>query len=154
MKSSRIQNTTSGIKRNKKHSASVISDDYLAAIKKFPLRAIKTEKENREALEILAELMHATNRGNISPGEDMYMEALMILIEEFESKTYKFEDPSPVEILQFLMEQNELRQVDLVPEIFETQSIVSDVLRGKKKMTMEHVKRLAERFKVSIELFC
>lgn len=153
MKSSRTQNTTSGTKKGKKDSGAVITEEYYAAVRKFPLVAIKSNEQNRKALVILEELMHAGNRGELSSGEEVYLEALAILIEEFEMKTYPTPKSDPIDILKFLMEHSESRQIDLVPHIFETQSIVSDVLRRKKKLTVQHIKRLSERFKVDPELF-
>ncbi len=153
MKSSRMPNTTDGIRRGNKHSRIVVGEDYFAAVRKFPLAAIKTEVEHKKALTILESLFQTDDDGSLSPGEEIYLEALMILIQEFEEKTFPTPKSDPIDILKFLMEQSESRQIDLVPHIFETQSIVSDVLRRKKKLTVQHIKRLSERFKVEPELF-
>lgn len=47
-----------------------------------------------------------------------------------------------------LIEESSVRQKDLVP-IFKTESIVSDVLKGKRKLTVEHIQKLGEFFNVS-----
>ena len=59
---------------------------------------------------------------------------------------------SPSEILRELMEANNLKQKDLV-DVFGTPSIVSEVLNGKRGLTIEHIKKLGRRFHVSPELF-
>lgn len=148
-----MQNTISGTKKGEKQSKIAIDEDYFAAVRKFPLTVIKTKEENKRALEIVNHLMDADSKGTLSPGEDVYMETLIVLIQEFEEKTYPTPKSDPIDMLKFLMEQSESRQIDLVPHIFETQSIVSDVLRRKKKLTVQHIKRLSERFKVEPELF-
>ena len=51
-----------------------------------------------------------------------------------------------------LMEANDLKQKDLV-DVFGTPSIVSEVLNGKRGLTIEHIKKLSRRFHVSPEVF-
>jgi len=50
------------------------------------------------------------------------------------------------------MRASGLKQKDLV-DIFGTPSIVSEVLKGKRNLTVEHIRRLSERFHVTPELF-
>ena len=81
------------------------------------------------------------------------IELLTVLIEAFEEKHYSFEKrATPIEIMQELMEANNLKQKDLVG-VFGTPSIVSEVLHGKRGLTVEHIKKLSQRFKVSPVLF-
>ena len=58
---------------------------------------------------------------------------------------------SPAEIVTFLMEQHGLRQSDL-PEIG-AQSVVSDILNGKRDLNARQIKRLCERFGVAAGAF-
>ena len=51
-----------------------------------------------------------------------------------------------------LMRASGLKQKDLV-DIFGTPSIVSEVLKGKRNLTVEHIRRLSQRFHVTPELF-
>lgn len=55
-------------------------------------------------------------------------------------------------MLKFLMDENNLRQIDLV-DIFSSQGIVSEVLAGKRQITLSQAKKLAKRFKLSVEAF-
>jgi HTH-type transcriptional regulator/antitoxin HigA len=50
------------------------------------------------------------------------------------------------------MEQRGLRQADLVP-IFGSRSVASNVLNGKREPSKAHIRRLAEFFHVSPEVF-
>ena len=59
---------------------------------------------------------------------------------------------SPLQMLQFLMDQHGLKQKDLV-DVFGTPSIVSEVLNSKRELSKEHIRRLSARFHVSPELF-
>jgi HTH-type transcriptional regulator/antitoxin HigA len=50
------------------------------------------------------------------------------------------------------MEQRGLRQADLLP-IFKSKGYASDVVNGKRAISKTHARRLAEHFRVSIDLF-
>ncbi len=59
---------------------------------------------------------------------------------------------TPRDMLLFLMEQQDLKQADLL-EVLGSKGIVSEVVNGKRAISKTHAKRLAENFKVSAELF-
>jgi HTH-type transcriptional regulator/antitoxin HigA len=71
-------------------------------------------------------------------------------LREYESRVHPWPQSStPVSRLAFLMEQHGLRQCDL-PEIG-AQSVVSDVLAGKRALNLRQTKALARRFSVPME---
>jgi HTH-type transcriptional regulator / antitoxin HigA len=110
---------------------------------------IHSEKENERYLAMLEEL---DQKGKLSPAEQRLAELLTLLIEDFEEKAYALNPAEPIEILNELIEANSLKQKDLV-DVFGTPSIVSEVLGGKRGLTIEHIKRLSRRFHVSPEVF-
>ena len=77
---------------------------------------------------------------------------LALLIEDFEARHYALRPASPIGVLKFFMEQQDLKQKDLV-DVFGTESIVSEIVNGKRELSKEHIRRLAKRFRVSPELF-
>ncbi len=58
---------------------------------------------------------------------------------------------TPAEVLAFLMDQHGLKQADL-PELG-GQSVVSDILNGKRTINLRQAKALAARFGVGLEMF-
>ena len=74
------------------------------------------------------------------------------LIEDFEEERYPIPDAPPHSVLRFLMEQNDLRQRDLLP-IFGSRGYVSDVVNGKCAISKTHAKVLGEMFHVSPDVF-
>lgn len=71
-------------------------------------------------------------------------------IKEYEDKRHPWPDAStPATRLAFLMDQHGLRQCDL-PEIG-AQSVVSDVLSGKRKLNLRQTQALARRFGVPVD---
>jgi HTH-type transcriptional regulator / antitoxin HigA len=59
---------------------------------------------------------------------------------------------SGAELLEVLIAEQNLRQRDLVP-IFKAESIVSDVLHRRGKLTVSHIHKLAAFFYVSPAVF-
>jgi len=113
-------------------------------------RVIRTEAENEHYLELLAQLDARSDE--ISPAEKELADLLTVLIEDFEEQHYALKEASPTEVLCELMRVHDLKQRDLT-DIFGTPSIVSEVLKGKRKFTTDHIRKLSQRFHVSPELF-
>jgi HTH-type transcriptional regulator/antitoxin HigA len=124
--------------------------EYKQLIAEVPPKVIRSEKENRYYLGKIEE-MNARWDDLTKAERDLY-ETLAVLIEDFEKKAYPSRAASPIEAIQELMEANGLKQKDLVG-VFETASVASEVLKGKRSLTTEHVRRLGKRFKVSPALF-
>jgi HTH-type transcriptional regulator/antitoxin HigA len=111
---------------------------------------IRSEAENEHYIAMLEELDRKGNR--LSAAERRMADLLTLLIEDFEEKHYALKAASPVDVLSELMLANNLKQKDLL-DVFGTPSIVSEVLRGKRNLTTEHIRRLSRRFHVSPEVF-
>jgi len=120
------------------------------SIKGFPApRPITSEVQNDHYTEVLYNL---ERRGHLSAAEEKYAELLTVLIEAYEEKLYPIRALSPVEVLTELMAANDLKQKDLAP-LFGSESIVSEVLHGKREMNKQHIEKLSQRFNVSPALF-
>ncbi len=74
------------------------------------------------------------------------------LIEDYEEQHHPLPDPSPHEMLIFLMEQRSLKQAALLP-IFKSSGYVSDVINAKRAIGKAHAKQLAAFFNVPVNLF-
>lgn len=74
------------------------------------------------------------------------------LVYEYEQKHEVIPDIFGVELLKALIDEFALGQKDLVP-IFKTESIVSAVLSGKRQLTVEHIRKLADFFHISPAAF-
>lgn len=113
---------------------------------------IKTEEENERALELVNRLMDKGER-NLSSAEKKLFELLVCLIEAYEQNHYPMGNiATPVDALRSLMEEHELKQKDVL-DIFGSQGIVSEVLNGKREISKNHARKLADRFHVPVDLF-
>lgn len=79
------------------------------------------------------------------------LEAQARLIAAYEEKKWPRRVPSPAAIIGYLMDQHGVTRAQLVP-ILGTASRVSEVLRGRKGLSMAMVQRLRARFRVPAEL--
>jgi len=113
---------------------------------------IETEEENDAALEIIERLMDK-GENNLSPEEDRLFRLLVKLIEDFEDKAYPIGNAAtPLDTLKALIQEHELKQADLL-DVFGTQSVVSEVLNGKRSISKAAAKRLGARFNLPADLF-
>lgn len=111
---------------------------------------IETEDEYKRLESVVEDLL--AKGDNLSPEEEKLLNLVSELVADYEDKTFHIEKGEPVEILRFLIEENSLKQKDLLP-IFGSEGIISEVLKGKRGITAKHAKLLGEFFSVSPELF-
>ncbi len=127
-----------------------VTQRYRLLLSEMAPCAIHSAGENERAI---AHLEKLTSKVRATPAEQRLIELLSILIEDFEEKYYAPKRRTkPSEVLQELMAANELRQKDLV-DVFGSPSIVSEVLHGKRNLTVDHIRKLSRRFRVSPAVF-
>ncbi|HAN76144.1 MAG TPA: transcriptional regulator [Planktothrix sp. UBA8402] len=125
------------------------SNDYIELLTNFPPRPITSEEELELTQNMIDQLL---DQGKLSQDEKDYLNVLGALVYEYEQQQEPIPDIYGVELLKSLIEDNGLRQKDLV-SIFKTESIVSDILNGKRELTKRHIEELAEFFHVSPAVF-
>jgi HTH-type transcriptional regulator/antitoxin HigA len=86
-----------------------------------------------------------------NPSDVARLQAQARLIAAYEESKWPRRPPSTAELIRHLMDQHGLTRADLVP-ILGTPSRVSEVLRGKKELSMAMVQRLRARFRVPADL--
>jgi HTH-type transcriptional regulator / antitoxin HigA len=108
---------------------------------------------NDAELEMYTEaLFQLTALENPSSSEVEAIELLTLLVERYEEEHYSVPKADPVSIVRFLLEQQHLTQRDLIPQ-FGSESAVSMFLTGQRNLTLEQVRKLGTRFKLSADVF-
>ncbi|MEM9480516.1 MAG: ImmA/IrrE family metallo-endopeptidase [Verrucomicrobiota bacterium] len=102
-------------------------------------KLIKTAVDHREATNRLEGLMLSDPPADSEESEEI--ELLAFLIEKYEQEQIEIDAPSPVEAIRFRMEQQGLKQGDLVPFIG-NKSKVSEILSGKRPLTLPMIRNL------------
>ena len=72
-------------------------------------------------------------------------------IEDWDHKHHPMAEASGAEVLGYLMREHRLSQSEL-PGVG-PQSVVSEILSGKRQLNLRQIRWLSERFKVSVETF-
>jgi antitoxin component HigA of HigAB toxin-antitoxin module len=103
---------------------------------------------------LLERLSHYLVRDKLSDAEEKLVELITLVIKGYEKERFKSTAKAPaIATLKYLMEHQGLRQRDLVPDVFETESVASAILRSSRGLTVRHIKRLANRFQLSADVF-
>lgn len=111
---------------------------------------IKTEKQYNQYCHILEELVVVKRKNKLHQDT---IDLLTLLIEKWDEEHNSFKDSDPVELLRYLMDENKLKAVDLAKLLGISKSLMSDILHYRRGLSKEIIRKLAERFKVSQELF-
>src|SRR5271167_3631115 len=85
------------------------------------------------------------------PADIARLEAQARLIAAYEERKWPRRPSRVADLIHHLMDQHGLTRADMVP-ILGTPSRVSEVLRGKKGLSMAMVQRLRARFRVSADV--
>lgn len=111
----------------------------------------RNESEYEEMLALVEKLMEALRSAKKNENLASLLRLVTRNIEEYETRRYPAKHMTPIDMLEFLIEEYGLSQGDL-PEIG-SQSLVSKVLSGERQLTVEHIQRLSKRFGVSSSVF-
>ena len=115
-------------------------------------RLIQSDEEFRRVAAEL-ELLDVAEEVRDLNAEERELQALLAhLCAEYEDRVVPPSGATPLDVLRYLMEQNGLRPVDLV-DVFGSRAVVSQVLSGTREISKAHARRLAERFRLSVEAF-
>jgi HTH-type transcriptional regulator/antitoxin HigA len=123
---------------------------YARILAKVLPRVITTGEEHERLLAEVEKLMDKSEHRTAE--EDAALDLMVRLVKDYEDEHHPLPDPSPHEMLVYLMTQRRLKQADLLP-IFKSRGYVSDVINAKRAISKAHARQLAEFFKVSARLF-
>jgi HTH-type transcriptional regulator/antitoxin HigA len=123
---------------------------YLALIRRFPLRPIRSDADLDAAAALIDEL---TDRDDLSPAESDYLDVLGDLVEKYEDEHVEMPHVSDAEMLRSLMDEKGVRQAEVVRGTGISKTVLSLVLNGKRELTREHIEVLAKYFGVNPAAF-
>ncbi len=112
-------------------------------------RVIHTDEELAEYTEVLLHLtaIEAPTRDQIEA-----INLLSLLVSSYEDEHYPLPKSTPERIVRYLMQQQGLKQRDLIPE-FGNESAVSMFLSGQRELTVKQIVGLSQRFHLPAEVF-
>jgi HTH-type transcriptional regulator/antitoxin HigA len=124
---------------------------FLDLNRRLPLQTIKDDVGLDDAIDMIDRLVALPRR---SKGQEEYLATLSLLIEKYEDEHYNTELASftPLEMLQYLVEENGMTASDLGRVVGQRQ-LGSKLLKGERQLSKAHISALAEHFSVDPGLF-
>lgn len=113
------------------------------------LKAIKTEEQYDETLARIYELMQRDVIENSPEGDEL--EVLGILVDAYEKVHYPIPAPNPLEAIKFRLDQMEMSEKEL-SEILGHRSRKSEILSGKRKLSLAMIRKLNEVLHIPAEV--
>lgn len=107
---------------------------------------IENDDDHKKAMDLVSRLMSSTRREDI-----VRLRAQVREVAAYEALRWPREVATVPEIIEYLMEQHDLTREQIAP-LFGGLGRVSDVLNGKRSLSMNTVKKLRARFGVSADV--
>ncbi len=113
------------------------------------IRPIKSKVQYRDYLKQAYGLMQLDLKSNSV--ESDRLEVLSILLEQYEKENYPIEPPHPIEAILFRLDQLNMKRSDL-SKILGTRSRTSEILSGKRKLSLAMIRRLNVELNIPAEV--
>lgn len=125
----------------------------LAEINKIQIKPITNQSEFKEANKIIDLLIDADliEDKKVRKRSLDILEAVSILANEYEKKHFPIPKPNPIEAIKERMEQLSLSQKD-VAVYFGGENRVSEVLSGKRRLTLNMIRSLNKNLNISTDV--
>jgi HTH-type transcriptional regulator/antitoxin HigA len=107
---------------------------------------IEHERDAVEARALIAKLGGSSKRADISR-----LRAQALLLEAWERTRWSAAPVSPIELIRYAMDQHDLTPAQLAP-LLGTRSRVTEVLNGKRPLTLTMIRRLHDRLGLPVDL--
>jgi HTH-type transcriptional regulator / antitoxin HigA len=115
----------------------------------FEPRPIECDEQYWAMQKIIAALLA---KPTLSTAEQSYLHLLSMLMEAYDEQQETIPELRGVALLRALIDESELKQRDLI-SIFKHESILSDILSGRRRLTVAHIDKLAAFFGLPHQLF-
>jgi HTH-type transcriptional regulator/antitoxin HigA len=125
--------------------------DYTALCRAFLPRPVHDAVDYANIAEVIDAMVlwHEDFTGD----QTDYFDLLCSLLEEYDAKNVKWPKITPLDMLKHLMEERGMSGADLSRLLGGSRNLGAMILRGERKLTLNHVRTLARHFGVSADLF-
>ena len=119
---------------------------YIKPVAAFP----KNEKEFNKLVSYLDKLLDIVGDDENHPAIGL-VDVISNLIASYEDQNYKEITGNSIDALKYLMESHNLKQSDLSKIV--SQGVLSEILNGKRSLSLRHIKLLGKYFNVDPSTF-
>jgi HTH-type transcriptional regulator/antitoxin HigA len=108
---------------------------------------------DRVEFQNVTEITDAMAGHKLTADQEDYFDLLCRLIEDYEKERVDAPRATPLEALQHLLEANAMNATELARLLGVHRTLGAMILRGERKLTLNHVRTLSRRFGVSADMF-
>lgn len=120
-----------------------------AQLIRYTQSPLSSEEDVLARAQVMDELM------DMAKGDDditmVFANAIADRIEEYETEKLQIPKAEPKEVLAFMMNERGVKQKDL--HDIAPQSVISEILNGKRTMTVDHINGFAKFFNIPVTMF-
>jgi HTH-type transcriptional regulator/antitoxin HigA len=127
---------------------------YLKLVRRFPLRPIRSEEEYKAATAVMEELA-LRGEDNLDPGQRDYLDALDEFIASHDRKALAVRPRrgTPGQRMRSIMNDSGTTAKEMEAILSCSRSLVSLILSGKRELSKDNIRALANYFKLSADYF-
>jgi len=123
------------------------TDRFVALVRQFPLRPIRTKRDYAAAIKVMEKLA-VCGEEDLNLDELDYLDVLSDLIEAYDAQHYPaLHDGTPLERLQALLDETRLSTADL-GRLLGNSGLASQILLGRRELSKTHIRLLSRHFKL------
>jgi HTH-type transcriptional regulator / antitoxin HigA len=108
---------------------------------------------DKEEFQNVTEITDAMAGHKLTPDQEDYFDLFCRLIEDYEKESVDVPKATPLQALQHLLDAHSMTGADLSRLLGVHRTLRAMILRGERRLTLNHVQTLARHFAVSADLF-
>jgi HTH-type transcriptional regulator / antitoxin HigA len=125
-------------------------DRYFELVRQFPLRPLRTSRDLTAATKMVDSLV---DRGRLKRDEQDYLDVLTDIVERHEREHHRIARVGDHEMLRHLIEAKRVTQSHVAKATGISESTISSVLAGRRKLNRRHIGKLCRFFGVEPGVF-
>jgi HTH-type transcriptional regulator / antitoxin HigA len=127
-------------------SFATLPQDHIGLCQRYVPRPLHDTADYAAARQAIAPLLGFEAR--LTADQADYLEAVSAFIEAYERVRVKWRKGTALDTLKFLLEQHEMSAADLARVLGGDRSMGPKLLRGERRLTVEHIRTLARHFHI------
>jgi HTH-type transcriptional regulator/antitoxin HigA len=126
--------------------SAALPKDYTGLCQRYVPRPLHDAADYAAARQAIEPLLGVADRLNADQAD--YLEAVSSFIEAYDRTRVRWPKSAPLDTLKFLLEQHEMSAADLSRLLGSDRSLGPKLLRGERRLTVDHIRALARHFNV------
>ena len=120
--------------------------DYVSLCQRYVPRPLHDAADYAAARQAIEPLVGFEERLNADQAD--YLEAVSSFIEAYDQRRVEWPKSTPLDTLKFLLQEHKMSAADLSRILGSDRSLGAKILRGDRRLTVDHIRVLARRFNV------